>query len=652
MKIGWFRKGSLDRQSRVERNTLGIVLLPLLGSAAVLLLEKLVAMTHLRAFFYIAASLRTPPRLHFWETVALFRSDLLWGFVLVPLGFCLLTVWLPARGRIFLATGAALVLQFVVVLEVLSFVTTGAFSSFALMAFAARWAIASHNTSFYPHPLATVALVIGDCLLIGLLCAIALIALKRNAHWLNRAVLLAFGLGTAAAVVAYLPRVPAMPWSNSLLEMTIDPALFEQGAHSNLNAQSVPQLLAAYRAAAHVPDPAPTAYTGAAKNYNVIVFVMESMSADAFDPAHDALDDMPNVRRLRDHSFLLERDYTSYPLTDDASFSIFTSLYVRMEHGILEHVVRLPGMIRSLDDNGYATAFYGFVWNVPSHHDINLLKSLGFSKVTAPPADSGLDAEGSETFFGPIHYVEGNDHRALRSLCADIHNWTAQHQRFAAAYFPEMGHDPYRDVGDKPLEPVLARGHALAVYQDAWLGELLDELERDGALDNTIIVLTGDHGVRYVAQPGRPYQPRFAFHGTLDDATIRVPGLVYVPGVLEQPVRISQPTSHIDLAPTVLDLLGIAEGRMLEQGMPVYSPAIAGRRLFLKMDFMGAAGYYEDGSYYSRSSMGLVYKSPTLHFDLRNMVRYDSPEARKVRAVLEAHDANQSALVSRVLAGQ
>lgn len=634
----------------LDRTSLGIVLLPLLGSVVCVLVEKFATMKHLRAFTFIAASLRRPPALHLSEAFALYRADLLWGFVLLPLIFCLLTLWMAPRARVLAATFVACMVQVLIVLEVLSFITTGAFSSLALMWFAAQWAITNHNASFYPHPLAAAVLVLADFAFAGVLMAIALAALRRNVRWINRSVLAVLAVGAGLAAIAYMPRVAPMPWSHSLLQMTLYPALLQDHSDARLDALTPPQLEKNYRALAHVSAPETTPNTGKAANDNVLFFVMESMSAEAFDPARDSLSDMPNVRRLRDHSFLLERDYTSYPLTDDATFSIFTSMYVRMEHGVLSHRVQLPSLVRSLRDDGYQTGFYGFVWDIPTIRDSDLLASLGFAKIAAPPT-TPEDASGGVTFFGPTQYVEHNDQWALHALIADIHNWTAQHQRFAAAYFPEVGHDPYRELDGKADQSILQRGHALAVLQDAWLGKILDELQRDGALDHTIIVITGDHGIRYIAQPGQLYHPYFAFHGTLQDSVLRVPGLIYVPGVLQQSVRISQPTSHIDLAPTVLDLLGVSNGRRLEQGAPVYSPVVSQRRLFLKMDFMGAAGYYYGGSYYSRSAMGIVYKSPKLSFDLGDIVRYDSPEAQKVRGTLQQFDANQTALIGHVLSG-
>jgi phosphoglycerol transferase MdoB-like AlkP superfamily enzyme len=632
----------------LRKNKLGIILLPLLGAAACVLGEKFSAIISSNAFLSIAAGLRTPPMLYFWEKVSLFRADLLCCFVLIPLAFCLLTFWISPRRRIILSIIAALLVEAFISIELIAFTTTNTFASLRVLWFDAMWIIRSHETAFASHPGRTILYLLAGLAIAVLLSAITMVAFRRNTRWLNHAVLAAFGLGFASTAIAFIPRVPAMPWSRSFLQRAAYSALFENEMFSGLPHHNTQELMQTYRTASHVPAPHPTAFTGRAKNYNIILFVMESISAQVFDPAHHTLSDMPNLRRLRDHAFLLGRHYTSYPLTDNAAFSIFTSLYVSRQCGIVDHQVEIPGLIRSLQTEGYQTAYYGFVWSIPQRRDDLMLSSLGFQKTAAAHIDPKIDQIGKATFFGPVKYVAENDHRGLLALREDIRNWTAKGQRFAAAYFPEIGHDPYRQLDGQPSMPLMERGHALAVYQDAWLGELLDELRRDGALDNTIILFTSDHGMRWT--PGdQEGQVVLVAQGRLEDIELRVPMLIYVPGVLQHSTVIDTPTSHIDLTPTLLDLLGISADRENEQGLPVYAPEISRRRLFLQMDMFGASGFYYGGNYYSQSSMGLIYKSPTMNFETSGVVRFGSKEAEEVRNTLAAQDTNQDSLLSALL---
>lgn len=103
---------------------------------------------------------------------------------------------------------------------------------------------------------------------------------------------------------------------------------------------------------------------------------------------------------------------------------------------------------------------------------------------------------------------------------------------------------------------------------DAALGVFLDRLERDGRLDQAILVVTADHG--------ESFEHGFIGHAgpLLHEALIRIPLLIKLPrqhagGVIDLPV------SQADLAPTLLDLAGApalpaAEGRSL-------APLLTGR---------------------------------------------------------------------------
>ena len=118
------------------------------------------------------------------------------------------------------------------------------------------------------------------------------------------------------------------------------------------------------------------------------------------------------------------------------------------------------------------------------------------------------------------------------------------------------------------------------------VGELRDVLREKRRLDKTLIVMLGDHGLR----TRREYPPFRA--GTLDDVTFHVPLVLYAPGVVESTVHIPWMTSHIDIAPSVLDLLGLQADRELELGSPMWEPALADRTtFFFARSYLGADGY-------------------------------------------------------------
>jgi choline-sulfatase len=86
-------------------------------------------------------------------------------------------------------------------------------------------------------------------------------------------------------------------------------------------------------------------------------------------------------------------------------------------------------------------------------------------------------------------------------------------------------------------------------FTDHHIGRVLDALDASPLADRTVVMLTGDHGEAF-GEHGE------YFHGRdLWDEIVRVPLLIRVPG--GSPRRIARRVSHVDLAPTVLDLAGV-----------------------------------------------------------------------------------------------
>jgi arylsulfatase A-like enzyme len=164
------------------------------------------------------------------------------------------------------------------------------------------------------------------------------------------------------------------------------------------------------------------------------------------------------------------------------------------------------------------------------------------------------------------------------------------------------------------------RGRAILALQDRHVGELVGFLKERGRLDRTILVVTGDHGVRTRAE-----DPIFE-GGMIDDYSFHVPLIVHAPAALGERVTIPWITSHIDVAPTVLDLLGCDAGRESEQGTPIWDPRLNERvTFFLANHYLGADGYHDQGKFRMFSTVwGSAYAGDELHFTHRELAQQGS----------------------------
>jgi membrane-anchored protein YejM (alkaline phosphatase superfamily) len=132
-------------------------------------------------------------------------------------------------------------------------------------------------------------------------------------------------------------------------------------------------------------------------------------------------------------------------------------------------------------------------------------------------------------------------------------------------YLPDFSYasmDLQRDIGG------IYKRYLNAVHHlDSQMARVTEHLEKNGLLDNTLVVITGDHGEEFMEQG------RWGHNSTFVDEQVRVPLVLWIPGKVAQQEKLR--TSHADLLPTLMPLLGVqnpqqdyAVGRSLFDAQP------------------------------------------------------------------------------------
>ncbi len=98
-------------------------------------------------------------------------------------------------------------------------------------------------------------------------------------------------------------------------------------------------------------------------------------------------------------------------------------------------------------------------------------------------------------------------------------------------------------------QPLLNRYRNAGHWIDEQLGRLYAELELQGLLDSTIVIVTGDHGEEFMEKGA------WGHNSTFVAEQVRVPLVVHIPG--QTAAVIDRPTSHLDIATTLLQQLGL-----------------------------------------------------------------------------------------------
>ena len=176
---------------------------------------------------------------------------------------------------------------------------------------------------------------------------------------------------------------------------------------------------------------------------------------------------------------------------------------------------------------------------------------------------------------------EGETLNAIRN---QIKQYATNHQKFFLSYFPVAPHNPFDGTPKEFLKfPQGKSGDYTPfylnelLYMDWVIASIVGELKNSGLLNNTLVIITDDHG-EMLGENGGPIGHGWA----------TTPELVNIPLIIMDPAKPGYQInpangSQVDLLPTVLDLLGIPlPADQLYQGTSLYAAAPqAGRKIYL-----------------------------------------------------------------------
>ena len=592
-----------------------------LPATAGILYLKLVSVPH---GTFIDFRMRSLPLL---QELSVYRVDIFLCFLLIPLSLFILTLVSPRPFRgplIVLVSIASQLLSFV---NVQSFKQVGRLSSLRLLSDSVHWAWNHPDViQEYVRPSGVVKLLV----LIVLTLLIGLWANKQSAAMSRAQTCRLWTSATRAATVPllalislpWLSRLPPSPATQSILISSLDAfwGLDDEEQTANMSCPAPAELNANYRKLAQIGvSSVDVRYWRRAEGSDIIIFVLETSPAKIL-PIDSTLDDLPNLRELRNRAFVAPKHYTTYPLTVRALFSSLSGWYpsdFMKDFDSLFSDLEVPGIARQLSRLGYKTAWYSpSAWRF--EYDVAIPKALGFKQLS-------FGAMSLESDKVPWIAKRHSDLESLRALESDLETWLTKDQRYMVVFAPQLSHSPWLDVtASHVLKNVMDRGRPLMAAQDAYLGEIIKLLAAHRRLDKTLIVVVGDHGLRT-----RDEDPDLPV-GTLDDISFHVPMLIYAPQVLTASVTIPWLTSHIDISPTLLDLIGIDRPREWEQGSPIWDPALRTRRTFLfARHLYSADGYHAIDRFVMQNNFyNLVYGNDHLSFGPESRIASTSPEYR------------------------
>jgi arylsulfatase A-like enzyme len=174
------------------------------------------------------------------------------------------------------------------------------------------------------------------------------------------------------------------------------------------------------------------------------------------------------------------------------------------------------------------------------------------AKVTTGHALAWLRGLDDSPFFIYLHYMGPHGPYAPPEFLLDREKPDvdlADHPRDTGGGYPlgKCG----EAVDAETLQNIRTMYAADILYVDINITRLLDWLQETGKLEETLIVYTSDHGEEFYEHCGWNHG-KSAF-----DEVLRVPFLVFSPGLVRRGLRVNELTRHVDVLPTILDLVGL-----------------------------------------------------------------------------------------------
>jgi choline-sulfatase len=290
---------------------------------------------------------------------------------------------------------------------------------------------------------------------------------------------------------------------------------------------------------------------------NVLLISIDTLRADHLGAYGFPRPTTPNIDAVAREGVLFKNVHTPVPMTLPAHVSMLTGT-LPPTHGLRDNLLnRLPDASLTLAE---------------------MLKARGFT-TGAVVSTFVLDhrfgtSQGFDTYddrFQALHKIGDLSERKGDETARVAREWLDAHKEkpfFLFVHFYDP-HDPY-----EPPEPFASQWKAHpyegeVAFADHCVGQVLDKLRQLGLYDDTLIVITGDHG-EMLGEHGELNHGFFIYEGAL-----RVPLIVRVPRSPASARQVDLPVSLIDIVPTIVSLVG-AEVPKEVQGVDL-SPWLAGR---------------------------------------------------------------------------
>src|SRR5450432_3878814 len=255
----------------------------------------------------------------------------------------------------------------------------------------------------------------------------------------------------------------------------------------------------------------------------------------------------PNIQRLAEQGILFRKAFCGAPTCSPSRASLLTGQYAHM-----------TGML--------GLAHRGFSLNDYSQHLVYTLRKAGY--YSALIGEEHLAKDHRTIGYDQVYPIEGFRAHIAAPIAIDMLSRARTQPFFLSLGFfethreflkPGLDHDAKYALPPAPLPDTPETRRDISAFKaSAWdldqgIGSVLDALDANGLSENTLVICTTDHGIAF---------PRMK--GNLTDHGIGVMLIMRGPGGFTGGKVYDALVSHIDIYPTICDLLEIEQPSWLQ----------------------------------------------------------------------------------------
>ncbi|HVV86391.1 MAG TPA: sulfatase-like hydrolase/transferase [Kofleriaceae bacterium] len=298
----------------------------------------------------------------------------------------------------------------------------------------------------------------------------------------------------------------------------------------------------------------------------VVMFIMDSLRADRVRPFWPgARPEVPTWEKLADSSALFMDHYVQGNESRVSHASLWSSLYP-IKHGMIPADAKLDLKWKTVDEVAKAAGKYtagasanGFIqpkrwgfgqaWDVFSNH---IAEELGLKAQDVLDHGWKFVGDRKEPWFLYLGTVD--THVSWRAK----EPWLSKYDPGYSGRFSDVfsGEDAANSdklhLTQREMTHVKALYDSNVSYQDQVLGDLVEKLKTAGIWDQTMLIVTADHGDEQWEDG------RVGHGGSSRDMLVHVPLLIHYPPMIK-PGKYTEGTEIIDIVPTIADALGVQQ---------------------------------------------------------------------------------------------